>query len=111
MTSKPNRCYLKGVVYKIVCNICGKIYIGETGRSIGTRIKEHLYKKSYSAVQAHFDEEHCGLQPAFNINWEILHTGLSHFNRRKTLEGMYISKEEPYTLMNGCTGRSIVYES
>lgn len=35
-------------VYKINCNSCGKIYIGETGRSINTRIKEHQY-----AIKAH----------------------------------------------------------
>ena len=29
-----------GVVYKIPCE-CGKVYIGETGRSIHERIKEH----------------------------------------------------------------------
>ena len=30
-----------GVVYKIPCNQCEKIYIGETGRQLGTRITEH----------------------------------------------------------------------
>ena len=29
-----------GVVYKIPCE-CGKVYIGETGRSMHERIKEH----------------------------------------------------------------------
>ena len=29
-----------GVVYKILCE-CGKVYIGETGRSMHERIKEH----------------------------------------------------------------------
>ena len=30
-----------GVVYKIPCSQCEKIYIGETGRQLGTRITEH----------------------------------------------------------------------
>ena len=30
-----------GVVYKIPCNQCEKVYIGETGRQLGTRITEH----------------------------------------------------------------------
>ena len=29
-----------GVVYKIPCE-CGKVYVGETGRSMHERIKEH----------------------------------------------------------------------
>ena len=35
-------CLKKNVVYKIECSICGIVYIGETGRTIGSRIKEHL---------------------------------------------------------------------
>ena len=30
-----------GVVYKIPCMNCNQIYIGETGRKLGTRTKEH----------------------------------------------------------------------
>jgi hypothetical protein len=30
------------VVYEINCSHCGNLYIGETGRTIGSRIKEHL---------------------------------------------------------------------
>ena len=46
-----------GVVYKIPCE-CGKVYIGETGRSIHERIKEHdrdirLARTQSSAVSEH----------------------------------------------------------
>ena len=30
-----------GVVYKSPCSQCEKVYIGETGRQLGTRIAEH----------------------------------------------------------------------
>ena len=30
-----------GVVYKIPCRQCEKVYIGETGRQLGPRITEH----------------------------------------------------------------------
>ena len=46
-----------GVVYKIPCE-CGKVYIGETGRSMDERIKEHdreiqLARTQSSAVSQH----------------------------------------------------------
>ena len=33
---------VSGVVYLITCTSCGDTYIGETGRPLCTRIKEHL---------------------------------------------------------------------
>ena len=32
-----------GCVYKIPCNACNKIYIGQTGKSLQTRLKQHKY--------------------------------------------------------------------
>ena len=31
----------KGVIYKVPCQDCNKVYIGETGRRFGTRLNEH----------------------------------------------------------------------
>ena len=49
-----------GVVYKIPCE-CGKVYIGETGRTMQNRIKEHdrgirLARTQTSAVSEHANE-------------------------------------------------------
>ena len=49
-----------GVVYKIPCE-CGKVYIGETGRAMHERIKEHdrdirFVLKQNSAVSEHANE-------------------------------------------------------
>ena len=46
-----------GLVYRIPCE-CGKVYIGETGRSVQDRIKEHkrdtrLVRTQTSAVSEH----------------------------------------------------------
>jgi hypothetical protein len=38
---KPERDSIGNCVYKIPCQACEKVYIGETGRSFGTRMKEH----------------------------------------------------------------------
>ena len=45
------------VVYRVTCS-CGKVYIGETQRTLGTRIKEHqdayhLYRPEKPAVAEH----------------------------------------------------------
>ena len=44
-------------VYKIDCMNCDKFYIGETGRSLKTRIKEHQndikYNKPASGIVEH----------------------------------------------------------
>ena len=49
-----------GVLYKIPC-VCGKVYIGETGRAMQDRIKEHdrdirLARTQTSAVSEHANE-------------------------------------------------------
>jgi hypothetical protein len=37
------------VIYQVPCKNCDKIYIGETGRKLGTRISEH--KKDCISVE------------------------------------------------------------
>ena len=53
-----------GVVYEIECETCDKMYIGETGRSIEKRVKEHRSQAKnghaeLSAVAEHVLEGHC----------------------------------------------------
>ncbi len=42
MVSKAGRCLSKDVVYRTSCLHYGLVYIGETRRTIGCRIKKHL---------------------------------------------------------------------
>ena len=35
-------CTSANVIYRITCTLCKKIYIGETGRRLGDRFREHL---------------------------------------------------------------------
>ena len=56
-----------GVVYEIPCGECTKTYIGQTGRQLGERLKEHKStapSRKPSAVAEHKTESH------HNINWE-----------------------------------------
>ena len=47
-----------GVVYEIPCNDCDRVYIGETGRPIGERVKEHQRDVRLSRVDGSAVAEH-----------------------------------------------------
>ena len=50
-TSKEKKC---GVVYSVECRQCGDEYVGETGRALGCRFKEHTDgKHPSSAITEH----------------------------------------------------------
>ena len=55
---KTNCCLTKHVVYQIICSNCNITYIGETGRTVGSRIKEHLRMKKQTVflhLKSHLD--------------------------------------------------------
>ena len=102
-----------GVVYRIPCE-CGKVYIGETGRSMHERIKEHdrdirLACTQTSAVSEHAHET--GHYPLWNdvkfidrdSHWytrrvkEAIHTRLHPNNRRETFCEPMLSNPTPMT--------------
>ena len=86
-------CTSANVIYCITCTYCNKLYIGETGRRLGERFREHLRdverndKDASKPVARHFNlpyhsKQHmavCGLS---------LHLGSSE--SRKTLEQKFI---------------------
>ena len=49
-------CNSASVVYIITCDLCLKSYVGQTGRRIKDRIREHIYyiKKGIEATGEHF---------------------------------------------------------
>ena len=50
------KCFTEGVIYVTTCDICKKQYIGQTGRSLHTRIREHMYdlKKGKNVSGIHY---------------------------------------------------------
>ena len=86
-------CTSANVIYCITCTYCNKLYIGETGRRLGDRFREHLHdverndKDASKPVARHFNlpnhsKQHmavCGLS---------LYQGSSE--SRKTLEQKFI---------------------
>ena len=86
-------CTSANVIYCITCTLCKKLYIGETGRRLGNRFREHLCdiekddKDASKPVARHFNlpnhsKEHmciCGL---------FLHQATT--DSRKNLEQRFI---------------------
>jgi hypothetical protein len=58
-------CVSRNLIYTIVCLRCHKKYIGETGRRLGDRFREHIYdisRHSSSPVAVHFNaHDHEGI--------------------------------------------------
>ena len=79
-----------GVVYNIQCRDCDKEYIGETGRTLGKRVKEHR-KLATSAVHDHMRST------GHNIVWNkvtVIDTEpVEH--RRRTREAIHMRQRRP----------------
>ena len=92
-----------GVVYKIPCRSCTKVYIGQTGRTLEHRLKEHRRALvsgdvSLSAVAQHaVDEGH-------DIDWSsaTVIDGHPNFHQRCALEEWHIRSQD--SLMNRDSG-------
>ena len=111
LSNKPNLCSLKNIIYEIECKLCSQLYIGETGRSAGTRIKEHISGSHPSAVKDHFRNSHNLLDFSGSVSWRILHRGVASGHKRKSIEAIYIGRSDKSSLMNGCIGRDLQYIS
>ena len=97
---KVGDCARSGVVYQIECLSCHAIYIGETGRPLGVRMKEHMASKRreslVSPLGKHRREDHNGTD--FDIKCTTLAIEES-ISARKTLEAAWIFARAPR--MNG----------
>ena len=81
-----------GLVYEITCKNCDSTYIGETGRNMGTRFKEHTSRKgTNSAIKEHLEAEGhtCTLDGV-----KILEKEEDWF-KRKVKEAIQIHRHQP----------------
>jgi hypothetical protein len=86
-------CVSKGVVYCIFCTKCNAIYVGETGRRLADRTREHLNDISHNRYNKSDVARH------FNLSNHSLHDfnvcGLVYCNNtsdRKSIESNIIKK-------------------
>ena len=97
----------KGVIYCINCKDCDMKYIGETGKLLKERVKQHKsdvkYGRETNAILKHVKEK------GHEVNWEEVIV-LEHEDRmwpRKWKEAWWIEKEGEEKLMNWTKGISI----
>ncbi|KAK3745408.1 hypothetical protein QZH41_001439 [Actinostola sp. cb2023] len=96
-----------GVVYQIPCGDCEAVYIGETGRSLGTRKKEHMASVRLAKTQASALAEHA-TKEGHDIAWDdtkIIATE-SSWVQRKWTEAWKIAKNKN-ALFNRDSGRVV----
>ena len=86
-------CTSANVIYCITCTLCKKLYIGETGRRLGDRFREHLRdvekddKNASKPVARHFNLPNHSMQH-MTVCGLSLHQG--NTESRKTLEQKFI---------------------
>ena len=91
-------CKTSHPVYKIACNLCSEVYIGESSRTLNDRLKEHLryarnpISTSYEALAVHYRDQHVGLQPS--LSFKLLAVERSTIPR-KISEALYIQRFNP----------------
>ena len=96
-----------GVIYKIRCE-CGDFYIGETGRTLDTRLKEHEAACRLGAFERSAVAEHAW-QPGHVIDWEnveIMDTA-EDLRARKVKEALYIRLAPPKCRINRDEGKEL----
>ena len=92
-------CNVRGVIYEIECAVCKSKYIGETGRALVSRVKEHLADSRYYQSQtrkgpfaAHRRDEHNGEEIGMNVKILAVERKLQE---RLIKEALFIRKENP----------------
>ena len=84
-----------GLVYKVTCahDGCGEFYIGETGRRLQERIKDHNARDKSSSLCKHALET--GHPPVNIEQFLVLNDGLNNYKKRKLSEALFIKEQKP----------------
>ena len=96
VTPKDKICDKHGVVYKINCSECDATYIGQTGRNLSQRVKEHHTatvkgQVTNSGIAQHAWDEH------HDIDWDNIKilAQESSEGHRQVREALFIHEQAP----------------
>ena len=93
---KPGDCSKSGVIYQIKCMTCGATYIGETGRCLSVRLKEHLATKRRLTKTAPLGRHRLEYHNAEDYEVTCVILALEpEISARKVLEAFWISVRNP----------------
>ena len=97
--NSPHTCLSRHVVYRFMCSICNKAYIGQTSRPIKSRFHEHKRsidnKDRHSALSEHIIAEHRNISMTISdFHLDIL-CQVSTPVLARTAESRYIRMLEP----------------
>ena len=93
-----------GVVYRIPCGMCPKVYIGQTGRMLELRLKEHKRALTSGNVSQLVVAKHA-MDASHTIKWkeaEVNHHPC--YRKRYALESWHIRTEQHKLKMNRNNG-------
>ena len=81
------------VVYEVTCPDCDDVYIGETGRRLQERLKDHCGRDKNSHVFRHsFDNKHGEITME---NVKIINKNYNNYYKRKVSEAIFIKSKNP----------------
>jgi hypothetical protein len=102
-SERPSSCFRKNSVYRVTCVLCGARYVGQTDRTMRSRIIEHIQTSS-SHVHQHMVDTH-GEVNRMQFKWRVIGSH-PHTRTRLAIEALFIRREG--NLMNGCEGTVIL---
>ena len=96
-------CFTKNIIYLITCKICERVYVGQSKRTVRSRITEDLTGvKEFLYLHSKTHDVDC----VKLYKWKIISV-ISDLSRRLAAEGLYTRLNEE-NLINGCKGKEFL---
>ena len=82
------------VVYRIPCNDCNQVYIGQTGQNLSKRIKQHKYTLRNGTISSAISQHFSSLNHDIDFDRTSILSVESDYFSRIIQEAFFINKEE-----------------